>query len=168
MRESQMGPDTGNMTTSPYKVKGASRSNIKSSTGQDVSYNYALQKKPVLTSAAGTLQMLGCIPQSPSPPPSPEPTNRTDDGRAQELRALRVSLRSSRTSAPLHTDKIMQARLAKLEGTDTKAQGADSKTKIKREIGELEISDDIKITAIRSAKKIRRPGPVETIDLTAD
>ena len=163
-----MGPDTENMTTSPYKVKGASRSNIKSSTGQDVSYNYALQKKPVLTSAAGTLQMLGCIPRSPSPPPSPVPTNHTNDARQQELRALRVSLDSPRTSAPRHADKTVQARLAKLEGTDTKAQSADSKTRIKREIGEFEASDDIQVTATRSAKKIRSTGPIETIDLTAD
>lgn len=62
----------------------------------------------------------------------------------------------------------MQARLAKLEGTDTKSQGADSKIKIKREIGELEASDDIQITEAHSAKRIRNTGPVETVDLTAD
>ena len=147
---------------------GANRSYTISSTGQDVGYNCALQEKPALTSAAGTLQMLGCIPQSPSPPPSLEPTNPTNDARQQELRALRVSLRSSRTSATRHANKIMQARLAELEGTDTKAQGAESKTRIKREIGELEASDDIQITATCSAKKICSTGPVATIDLTAN
>ena len=163
-----MGPDTGNMTTSQYKVVGASRSFTISSIGQDVSYNLVLREKRMLISAAGTLQMLGCIPQTPSPSPSPVPTNQTNTAREQELRALRVGLSPSRTSATLHTDYMVQARLAKLEGTDTKAQGAESKTRIKREIGELEASDDIEITAARSAKKIRNAGPVETIDLTAD
>ena len=72
------------------------------------------------------------------------------------------------TSAACRADKMVQARLAELEGADTKAQGADSKTRIKREIGDLEASDDIKITAARSAKRICNSGPIETIDLTAD
>ena len=126
------------------------------------------EEKPELTSAAGTLQMLGCIPRTPSPSPSPVPTNNTNTAREQELRALRVSLDSPRISTTRHADYTVQVRLAELEGTDTKAQGADSKTRIKREIGELEASDDIKITATRSAKKIRNAGPIETIDLTAD
>ena len=75
---------------------------------------------------------------------------------------------SSRNSTARRANNTVQARLAKLEGTDTKAQGADSKTKIKREIGELEASDDIQITEARSAKRIRNAGPVETVDLTAD
>lgn len=157
-----------NMPTTQYMVMGASPSPTTSSIGQDVSYNHALQEHPVLTSAAGTLQMLGCIPRTPSPSPSPVPTNHTNAAREQELRALRVSLDSSRTSTAHHADNMVQARLAELEGTDTKAQGADSKTRIKREIGELEASDDIKITATRSAKKIRSAGLIETIDLTAD
>ncbi|KAK0512660.1 hypothetical protein JMJ35_004677 [Cladonia borealis] len=115
---------------------------IQGEGGQPLKYNIFYRSRR-------TLQMLGCIPQSPSPSPSPVPTNHVNDGREQELRALR-------------------ARLAKLEGTDTKAQGADSKTRIKREIGELEASDDIKVTATRSAKKSRSTRPVETIDLTAD
>ena len=112
--------------------------------------------------------MLGCIPQTPSPSPSPAPTNHANTVREQELRALRVGLGSSRTSAARRTNNMVQARLAELEGADTKAQGADSKARIKREIGELEASDDIKITGARSAKKVRNAGPVETIDLTAD
>ena len=114
--------------------------------------------------------MLGCIPQtpSPSPSPSPVPTNHANAAREQELRALRVGLGSSKTSAARHADNMVQARLTELEGTDPKAQGAHSKTRIKREIGELEASDDIEVTGARSAKKIRNAGPVETIDLTAD
>lgn len=122
----------------------------------------------MLISAVGTLQMMGCIPQTPSPSPPPVPTNHTHMAREQELRALRVSLSPSRTSTARRANNMIQARLAKLEKTDIKAQGADSKTKIKREIGELEASDDIQITAARPAKKIRNAGPVETIDLTAD
>ena len=112
--------------------------------------------------------MMGCIPQTPSPSPSPVPTNHTNTAREQELRALRVSLSPPRTSTARRANYMMQARLAELEDTDTKIQGADSKTKIKREIGELEASDDIQVTAARPAKKIRNTGPVETIDLTAD
>ena len=108
MRGSQMGPDTGNMTTSQYKVKGASRSNTTSSTGQDVSSNLVLLEKPLLISAAGTLQMLGCIPQSPSPSTSPVPTNHINDGREQELRALRVGLSPSRTLATRRADKTVR------------------------------------------------------------
>ena len=122
----------------------------------------------MLISAVGTLQMLGCIPQTPSPSPSPVPTNHTNTAREQELRALRVSHNPPRTSNAHCANDMMQARLAELEDTDTKAQGADSKTKIKREIGELEASDDIQITAARPAKKIRNAGPVETVDLTGD
>ena len=156
------------MTAPLYTVMGASRSYTISSTGQGVSYNHTIQRKSLLTSAAGTLQMLGCIPRTPSPSPSPVPTDHTNDAREQELRALRVSLDSPRTSAARHANNMMQARLAELEGTDTKAQGAGSKIRIKREIGELEASDDIKITETRSAKKIRNAGPIETIDLTDD
>ncbi len=112
--------------------------------------------------------MLGCIPQTPSPSPSPVPTRQANATREQELQTLRVGLESSRTSAARRADNMVQARLAKLEGADTKAEGANSKTRIKREIGELEASDDIKITAARPAKKIRNAGPTETIDLTAD
>ena len=122
----------------------------------------------MLIAAVGTLQMLGCIPQTPSPSPSPVSTNHTNTAREQGLRALNVSLGSSRTSTTLRANNMVQARLAELEDTDAKAQSADSKTKIKREIGELEASDDIQITAARSAKKIRHAGPVETVDLTAD
>ena len=79
-----------------------------------------------------------------------------------------MSLSPSITSTAHRANNMMQTRLAELEDTDTKAQGADSKIRIKREIGELEASDEITITAARSAKKIRNAGPVETIDLTAD
>ena len=112
--------------------------------------------------------MLGCIPQTPSPSPTPVPTNHATATREEELRALRVGLGSPRTSSTRRANNMVQARLAKLEGADTKAQGADSKTKIKREIGELEASDEIEITGARSAKKIRNAGPIETIDLTAE
>ena len=122
----------------------------------------------MLISAVGTLQMMGCIPQTPSPSPSPVPTNHTNTAREQELRTLRVSPGPLRTKTARRANNMMQARLAELEDTDTKAQSADSKTKIKREIGELEASDDIQVTAARPAKKIRNAGPVETIDLTAD
>ena len=147
---------------------GVSRSHTISSIGQDVSYNAILRVKPVLILGVGTLQMMGCIPQTPSPSPSPVPTNHTNTAREQELRALRVSLGPSRLSTARRANNMIQTRLAELESTDTKAQGADSKTKIKREIGELEASDDIQITAARSAKRIRNAGPVETVDLTAD
>lgn len=147
---------------------GVCRSHTRSSIGQDVSYNVVLWENAVLISAVGTLQMMGCIPQTPSPSPSPAPTNHTNTAREQELRALRVSSSSSRTSTGPRTNNMLQARLAELEGTDTKAQSADSKTKIKREIGELEASDDIQITAARPAKKKRNAGPIETVDLTAD
>ena len=168
MREPQMGLDTQNITISRYEVMGVSRSYTISSIGQDVSYNLVLREKLVLTSAVGTLQMLGCIPQTPSPSPSPVPTNQANATREQELRILRVSLGTSGASASRRADNIMQSRLAELEGADTKAEGANSKTRIKREIGELEASDDLKITEIRSTKRIRNAGPVETIDLTAD
>ena len=122
----------------------------------------------MLISAVGTLQMMGCIPQTPSPSPSPGPTNHTNTSREQELQTLRVSLSPPRSSTARCANNMMQTRLAELESTDTKAQSADSKTKIKREIGELEASDDIQITAARPAKKIRNAGPVETVDLTGD
>ena len=147
---------------------GVSRSYTRSSIGQDVSRNMVLGGKPLLISAVGTLKMMGCIPQTPSPSPSPAPTNHTNTAREQELRALRVSLSHSGTPTARRANNMVQARLAELEGTDTKAQGADTKTKIKREIGELEASDDIQIMAARPAKKKRNAGPIETVDLTAD
>ncbi|KAI4282165.1 MAG: hypothetical protein L6R38_003145 [Xanthoria sp. 2 TBL-2021] len=104
-----------------------------------------------LTYGTGTLQMLGCIPRS----PSPAPLNRRSEGAVvqpddpqEELRALRArvaELENRTSNTPQPVVKSEQHR-------------STSKVKREREDNENEVKQ----------KRGRRSGPPEVVDLTAD
>lgn len=128
-----------------------------------------------LMTPIGTLQMLGCLPRTPSPEAEPasiinNPTEATSHkenttvgpkDRDQEIRNLRVSSRLEiHRSAP--TNESLQARLAQLEdGENVKSELSHTAGGIKRERSQNNQSPS-------SGKRSRKSGPPETIDLTGD
>ncbi|KAL8897731.1 MAG: hypothetical protein Q9192_002432 [Flavoplaca navasiana] len=111
----------------------------------------ALHIYRTLTNATGTLQMLGCIPRTPSPIPQnsrvEESVVKTDDPQ-EELRALRArvaELENRTSSTPQPRVKSEQHRSA---------------SKVKREREDK--ANDVK------AKKICTSRRTEVVDLTAD
>ncbi|KAL8650769.1 MAG: hypothetical protein Q9226_005006 [Calogaya cf. arnoldii] len=105
----------------------------------------------ILYRSKRTLQMLGCIPHSPSPAPS----NRTSgavvikpDDSKEELRLLRAQLTE------------LENRLSNTTQPIVKSEEQRSASKIKREREDKENDGQ--------RKKSRRSGPPEVVDLTAD
>ncbi|KAL8699240.1 MAG: hypothetical protein Q9224_001501 [Gallowayella concinna] len=117
----------------------------------------------VLYRSKGTLQMLGCIPRS----PSPEPILGSRNGRATTAANTNVK-EELRTLRPAHDDDFYpKARLAELENRasttpqpNIKPEQRRSGSSVKRE------REDAENTVER--KRNRKSGPVETVDLTSD
>ncbi|KAM0796727.1 hypothetical protein BDR22DRAFT_500816 [Usnea florida] len=96
----------------------------------------------ILYRSRNTLQMLGCIPRTPSPEPQITRLISPATNREQRIRDLR-------------------AQLALLEGDgNVKAEGSGSRATVKREMEDTENTG--------SRKRPRKSGAIETIDLTDD
>ncbi|KAL9030410.1 MAG: hypothetical protein Q9196_001467 [Gyalolechia fulgens] len=129
---------------------------LPGSAGEEVTVNFLYRSKR-------TLQMIGCIPRSPSPAPvnrsAEAPRSGTEFSVQEELRTLRVKSLPARINDINNTRS--QARLAKLEGqTNTKAEKLSLGSVIKRERDKKEHESP--------RKRSRHSGPMETVDLTGD
>ncbi|KAL8941400.1 MAG: hypothetical protein Q9211_001841 [Gyalolechia sp. 1 TL-2023] len=146
---------------------------LPGSAGEEVTVNFLYRSKSrrhifgklpsFLTYRPGTLQMIGCIPRSPSPAPvnrsAEAPRSGTGFSVQEELRTLRVKSLPARINDINNTRS--QARLAKLEGqTNTKAEKLSLGSVIKRERDKKEHESP--------RKRSRHSGPMETVDLTGD
>lgn len=143
-----------------------------------------------LTSSADALQIIGCIPRSPSPglaielppretgrqsavpkpDPTPDPSERDRRISALKVTASTIFKRYPRDSNIEHTTSLTlchQAQLALLERSPkvkpelvASASGTASTRGVKREYDGVEV--------VSERKRNRPSGPIETVDLTDD